>query len=88
MGSANGKRRQVFLWMINEPENLFMFNGNEIPEILAEVSTARALGAGITVAKGEALKRSRYISTSTRAPSGSSKTSTRVRVVLPCSSCR
>jgi pyruvate,water dikinase len=35
--------------MINEPDDIFMFNRYEIPEILTEVATAWALGVGIPV---------------------------------------
>ncbi len=35
--------------MINEPDDIFMFNRYEIPEMLTEVSTAWALGVGIPV---------------------------------------
>jgi len=38
--------------MINEPDDIFMFNRYEIPEILTEVATAWALGVGIPVRGG------------------------------------
>ena len=38
--------------MINKPDDIFMFNRYEIPEILTEVATAWALGVGIPVRGG------------------------------------
>ena len=51
--------------MINEPDDIFMFNRYEIPEILTEVATAWALGVGIPVRgdyyKAKAAKRRKIL---------------------------
>ena len=53
--------------MINEPDDIFMFNRYEIPEILTEVATAWALGVGIPVRgdyyKAKAAKRRKILDT-------------------------
>jgi len=51
--------------MINEPDDIFMFNRYEIPELLTEVSTAWALGVGVPVRgdyyKAKAAKRKKIL---------------------------